>query len=138
MESIRKYVRQIISEQISTERVQWYNKKIDEIYEGFQKLEQEYNTYSLDQLKKDYKASIIKDKSLEIKNVFEQVKNLFSQQEEEHEDNDDSYSEIDSRLSKLENLIDSFIKDIESLEEAFKQIGDLDEGSSYFKNPILY
>lgn len=105
-----------------------YVSELDNIYDGFKALEEEYNKYDLNQLKWDYKLSIILDKLRELQTKFKKIKDVFYKNDENLSD------EIEDKIFALEQFSDNLIEDLENMEELFRKMGDLDRGSHWFKH----
>lgn len=134
LNEIRSLIRQMIKEESFSEDV--YSTRLQNFYNEFQQLEQEYNKYNLIQLKNDYKINVILERYNELKSKFEILKSNFNQQEQiSGEEN--WYQEIDNMVYSLQNKIDEFGSDLEMMNDALKNIGDLDKGSHYFSKPLL-
>lgn len=136
-ENLRKFIRQTLSESISLDNQKWYSDKLDGIYYAFQALEKEYNSYGLDQLKREYKLATILGEANKLMDTFDAAEEIFKQEQEDV--NDNSYHSVENAFYILNNLIGEFVAELEKLKEIFISMGDLDKGSHYFQkhSPIL-
>ena|ERR1035437_7569175 len=133
LSKLRKIVKEALGDTSVLLSPEQYTQQITALYDMFRGLEAHYNKFDLLQLKNEYHLPIILEKAKELEVKYNNLYKSFRAYENVHPEDEEWFSRAEDRIFELGRLKDSFVGDLESLQDAFTAIGDLDKGSHWFK-----